>query len=640
MSAIFGILRFDGGEVARADLMRLQGALSHHALDGAAQETLGPIGLGACIARVNREDAFEAQPLHDDATRITLVADARLDNRAELASALGLDPAALPNTPDSALILAAYRKWGDRCAAHLLGDFTAAIWDARARRLLLLRDHTGQRALYYHHGSDFIAFATDLSALWAVPDVPRMLSDAMVGRLLIHAMDPRPGQTNFSGISSLPGGHWLQLALDGTAELQRYWAPAPDPAHVGQNESYYIKAFRDVLGEAVACRLRRLAAPPGLQLSGGYDSSAIAGLAGPVLAETGQHMVAASSVMPAAYRGTIRHAGRWIDLCERDMPWLRITRVTRTGIDALTGLDARLAAGIGGGAYAFVHEALYGALAAGGVRLMMDGHGGDYTLNPRGQAAMARFLKTGQLRQFVREVRAHRRLTGASWRTTIALDILPHVAPWALPSTWRKWRAKRLPWADQPIDRAFAERLIADGVVNPAHLRTAACSQTAMRHNIAATLDRVVAMGSGGGDHAARHGLTLTRPFHDKRVVELALAIPEDLYLREGRNRYLACRALADVYPVEFQTRHRRNDDEIPDFQAMVARIKPRLLDDIARLERSESLSAMIDFAKIRCLLDVRGPDDHNSGWEEETQVALGGYMVARMVEAFRRENS
>ncbi|WP_353205689.1 asparagine synthase-related protein, partial [Sphingomonas sp.] len=178
----------------------------------------------------------------------------------------------------------------------------------------------------------------------------------------------------------------------------------------------------------------------------------------------------------------------------------------------------------------------------------------------------------------------------------------------------------------------------ADGVVDPTRLRTAERDQTDLRGTLAHMLDRVVA-GDGGGDLAARHGLTLTRPFHDQRVVELALAIPEDLYLRDGRNRYLACRALADVYPAEFQTRSRVNDDEIPDFQAMVTRIKPRLRDDLTRLERSPSLAAMIDFAKIRCLLDARGPDDHNSGWEEETQVALGGYITARMIEAFRRDN-
>ena len=128
---------------------------------------------------------------------------------------------------------------------------------------------------------------------------------------------------------------------------------------------------------------------------------------------------------------------------------------------------------------------------------MMDGHGGDYTLNPREQAALARFLKTGQRRRFVHEGRAHRRRTGASLRTTIAT-----------------------------------------------RLRTATRDQTETRRNLAHVRDRVVADG-GRGDLAARHGLTFTRPFRDKRVFERALAIPKDPYLRDRRNRYLACRALA-----------------------------------------------------------------------------------------------
>jgi hypothetical protein len=47
----------------------------------------------------------------------------------------------------------------------------------------------------------------------------------------------------------------------------------------------------------------------------------------------------------------------------------------------------------------------------------------------------------------------------------------------------------------------------------------------------------------------------------------------------------------------------------------------------------------MIDFAKIRALLAARGPDDHNSGWEQETQLALHGFVIARYVEWFRRHN-
>ena len=47
---------------------------------------------------------------------------------------------------------------------------------------------------------------------------------------------------------------------------------------------------------------------------------------------------------------------------------------------------------------------------------------------------------------------------------------------------------------------------------------------------------------------AARH-MDLTRPFHDRRVVEFALAVPENLYVRDGYNRYLARAAMKDLYP-------------------------------------------------------------------------------------------
>ncbi len=61
---------------------------------------------------------------------------------------------------------------------------------------------------------------------------------------------------------------------------------------------------------------------------------------------------------------------------------------------------------------------------------------------------------------------------------------------------------------------------------------------------------------------------------------------------------------------------------------------------DIARMEKSETLTRHIDFAKIRRLLAARPTaEDHNSGWEQETQLALGGYLIARYIEWARRDN-
>ena len=134
--------------------------------------------------------------------------------------------------------------------------------------------------------------------------------------------------------------------------------------------------------------------------------------------------------------------------------------------------------------------------------------------------------------------------------------------------------------------------------------------------------------------------MQLSRPFHDKRVVELAAAIPQELYVKNGRNRYLACAALRDVYPPEFQTRWRKNDDEIPDFQRIVKTAEPQLLAEIDRMQRSEELRRYVDFDNIRHLLAARDADDHNSGWEPETQRAIASFTHARFLDWTARRNA
>ncbi|PKP91873.1 MAG: hypothetical protein CVT77_10715 [Alphaproteobacteria bacterium HGW-Alphaproteobacteria-16] len=518
MAGIFGLLRRDGSPAARRDLARMAQRLAPLAPGGCRSETLGKLGGGICHAPLRAIDRADGVPICDAQSGITLIASARLDERGGLGAALGIAPAELARMTDSALVLHAWLRWGEDFASHLLSDFVVAIWDERRRRLVLARDPMGQRDLFYHVGRDLIAFAPDICGLLALAEVPRALEDSMLCNALTQDFTASPGATMFTGIQSLPGGHLLIAEPGREPERRSFWEPHADPAHVGRNEAYYVEAYRAILGDAVSTRLDGLEKPPGLLLSGGFDSSAIAGLAHEPLKQSGHRLLAAASVMPSDYAGTIRHAGRWIDLCERDMPWLDIRRVTREGLDPLADIQAWVVERQTlPSPYSGVDNALYGRLASAGVGLAMDGHGGDYTLNPRGRQALARWLAVGDYRSFGRELLAARRTTQRSIASLLRHD----VAPYLLPAPLRRWAAARQR-AKPPVQHSFIESA---GSAPP---------DREGRAGLFWAID-LVRRGSGSTTGFARQGLTLSRPFHDRRVVELALAIPPDLCPQRSR---------------------------------------------------------------------------------------------------------
>lgn len=614
-------------------------AIAHRGLDRSAVKSLAPATFGHLLTRVTDEDAFDAQPLADPPNRLLAVADLRLDNREELMDALGVAPGARADVGDSALILPAYRKWGEAFAEHLLGDFTVAIWDGARSKLVLARDHMGQRPLFYHRGERAFVFASEVKALWALPETPHALDDVEIARVLLHDLSRALGTTLFGGIQALPGGAVLSVGLNGVAQTRQYWEPRPDPVHQGRDEAYYVETYRRVLSEAVACRVRRTRKPAGLFFAGGFDSTAIAGLAGAIVTAQGRKLVCVSSVMPDGYTGPLRHARPWVELCRETLPHLDVRYVTREGRDAFDSVGrAFLDEGMPHGVNRYVNDALFSALANAGVQVVMDGNGGDYTLNPRASDMIAEFLRRGRILRFASELRAYLRQPGVTFGFAlrkIAQDLAPRLVAWQ-----RKLRGYEQPdFFNELLAPELAAKARAAGLVS-ADVR-ARRRRAGHRARMRALLETMAA-GSGIGPPtlAAQYGLEFTRPFHDKRVVELALAIPDDLYFKNGRERHLARLALADIYPREFQTRDTRNDDSAPDFVEMVQRIRPKLMAELDRLEQSASLRRIFNFPAIRQNLAGTLPVDREPVEARRVTASVQMLLWARYIEWFRRDNA
>jgi asparagine synthase (glutamine-hydrolysing) len=639
MSAIFGVLRFDGADVSPRDVERMGNVLAHRGPDARRCVAEGPVGIGHGLLRVNQEDLFEAQPIRDAAADLILAADARIDNRDELAAEFGFEPDVLRDLPDSALILQAYKRWGEAAPEHLVGDFAYAVWDGRARRLILARDHMGQRYVFYHHGERFLAFSTEIKALWAIEGVPREMREAAIGRRLLPPGVPlvAAGGSLFLGIQGVPGGTSLSVTARGELASRAYWRPHASPAHEKRDERYYVDTYRTILAEAVACRLRRLLRPPALMLSGGFDSAAIAGLAGPTVSRQGRKLLTFSSVASEELRGSAHDIRCWIEACRRVMPHLDSRYVIAAAGAPLDNLEARFARNDGLSSIVdHVQHGIFAEAAGAGARLLLDGVGGDFTVNPRGRGALAHLFRTGKFGRLIAEIGPTMRTTRQSLWQVLKRELITNLLPRRLLN-----RLYNGPWrrpSEFAIQDSFLERLLREGGLRttsgPAPIPVGA--MRAMSFYAAAA--QAAASRPSRAIPAASFGLELCRPFLDKRVVEFGLAIPDHLQVRGGRDRYLARTALADVYPPELQTRVGLNDRPTPEVPARIMRAMPQLLAETERLSANPTLSAHVDFAKVRTLLLSPGPPLHPKNMRRR-RVAVRALMLARQIEWFGLDN-
>src|SRR2546423_129320 len=139
MSAIVGLYCRDGQPVDRASLDRMTESLAHRGPDAAGVWSNGPIGLGHRMLWTTPESLQEQLPLTSKNGDVIITADARIDNRDELLTALGLAAWSYGEVSDSELILRAYQQWGEDSPKRLLGDFAFAIWDEGRQTLFCAR---------------------------------------------------------------------------------------------------------------------------------------------------------------------------------------------------------------------------------------------------------------------------------------------------------------------------------------------------------------------------------------------------------------------------------------------------------------------------------------------------------------------
>ena len=276
MSGIVGIVHFDDAPIDHELLAGLTEAMAFRGPDSRRTWVDSSAGLGFAKLATTEEARREDQPcaLDDD---LWIVADARIDGRPELVAALESHGCrSAREATDVELILHAYRVWEEDAAAHLLGDFSFAIWDRSKKSLFCARDHFGVKPFYYAECSAGFIFSNTLNCLRQHPAVTSELNDLAVADYLLFWSNMDPETTTFADIRRLPAAHTLRRSACGLTTRQYWEFPAEDRVEAEPVEGW-VESFRSVLKTAVDDRLRT--PQVAVVMSGGLDSTTVAAVA-------------------------------------------------------------------------------------------------------------------------------------------------------------------------------------------------------------------------------------------------------------------------------------------------------------------------------------------------------------------------
>jgi asparagine synthase (glutamine-hydrolysing) len=259
-------------------------ALGHRGPDDRGVWTDAEAGVALAHTRLAIVDLspMGAQPMVSSCGRFVISYNGEIYNSAELRDGLDAERRSLRGHSDTEILLELCAQDGvEATVPRLIGMFAFALWDRRSRTLALVRDRLGIKPLYWGRQGGRVLFASELSALEALPDFERRIDADAVAAYLRFAYVPAP-QSIYAGIGKLAPGSILTIGPDGADRQARFWSLDDAVAKgretpFGGSDGEAAEALDALLGDAVA---RRLVAdvPVGAFLSGGVDSSTVAAL--------------------------------------------------------------------------------------------------------------------------------------------------------------------------------------------------------------------------------------------------------------------------------------------------------------------------------------------------------------------------
>ncbi len=543
MSAICGIVHFDGRPVDEARVRAMVEAAGDRSPDGKSCWVQGNVGLGFGAFHDLPESSRCRQPLADPGTGLCVGFAGRVDNRKELRGRLESAGYRLRDGSDAELALLAYSCWQEGGLDEILGDFALAIWDQRQRRLFCARDLVGTKPFYYYKSQNSFFFASEIRQLLALPEIPRRPNEGMLGEYLVSRMASKR-ETQFEGVLRLPPASCL-VVENGRVEEREYWDPTAVPAVRYNRDGEYVEQLRELLWRAVRSRLRS-DSPVGIQLSGGVDSSSVVAVAADLARNTGvpsPGLEAFSLVFP----GWDCDESGFIDAVADKTVIVTHRLVPEPADQGRCGQQVARYLDYPDYPNGAMSDPLEQAAHDRGTRVLLTGLGGDEWFQ-RPDLHLADLLRQGRFFAATRWINS---LPDARWlpikQHAAYVDGISPLVPESVKKRLRRHRlaAQTPPW----IGRDFASRSdLVDRLRQPLDWRPFGDLARAGSFRAATQGFQTHAMEMEERSAASYH-LDLRYPFHDRRVIEFGMGLPAEQRWRDGLHKHVLREAMRDHLP-------------------------------------------------------------------------------------------
>ncbi|MFH1419888.1 MAG: asparagine synthase (glutamine-hydrolyzing) [Planctomycetota bacterium] len=516
------------------------------------------VGLGARRLAVMDLSPAGRQPMSSPDGRVWIVFNGEIYNHGALRRELSARGVTFNGNSDTEVLLAAYRVWGSECFERLEGMWALAVMDWGSRRVVLSRDRFGIKPLYYARFGGGVAFASEIKALLALPGLNRDVNEERLRDFLSEGLVDHTDETLYENVWSIPPGCWVELdvsvrsALDVSGSIRRYWRP-----RFGfEDDADAVFNVRSRLFASVESHLESDVAV-GSCLSGGLDSSAVVSIAhsmrtagGDRASNWSQHTFTAG--LPGSPLDETRYAESVVDSCD-GLQW-HVTQPTADGLlDDITSLMWHQEQPFGSPSI-YMQWAVMRLARATGVTVLLDGQGGDELFcGYQGYLPpyLAHLLSRGRILSFVREFRFGR---SCGFGTTgLTGHVFARMLPRALLDRLRRRvNARRQPWLARELFSPSSSPTMFDTLhLRPAERVAGAWHTPALSCYLWSILlsESLPSLLRFEDRNSMAFSIEARVPLLDRRLVELAMRLPVQRKIADGRFKTVLREALRGTVP-------------------------------------------------------------------------------------------